>query len=298
MATNVLSIPENIYTSIQNYVIDTYRELYPAGLIPIENVNDSYIHRIPYFGDQDVSKGVLDWDADQARADKVLNYLDVPIVGKQMKLAFTSRDLRMQGDAIINAKIQAIISKFLDEVDYAVWHGNVEGNVSLSTGILSQSTDASHMNIAGSDSVLDSAAELLNALQTMVSKVPVKYRGAQLVLMMNWGFYDKIATNLIGTDTATTVIQVFKAAYPNVHIVKNSAAVLASTDTEAANARMLIFPQDINVLRIVKAKEVSPVGPALVDLTGSVEQLWGTLFAPKIIKTEAVFYTDTTITYS
>lgn len=294
MATNVLSIPEDFYISVQDYIINEFRENYPAGLIPVENLDaNPYIHRIPYFDDLDVSKGVLDWTSEQKRADNILSYLDVPIFGRQMKLAFTNRDLRRTGLDIIDAKMQAIIEKFLDEVDECLWHGNIEGKVTLNTGLLTQATNVALTTPA------DTSAKLLANLQLMITSIPVKYRSKNvIVLMMNWSMYDKISTALIGTDTATTVLQVFKAAYPDVVIVKNSSAVLAAADVEATHARMFSFPQNINVIRNVKAKEVSPIGPAIVTLTGAVEQLWGTLFAPKVIKADAVYYNDTVMTYA
>lgn len=298
MATNVLTIPENVYTTIQNYVIDTYREGYPSGLIPVENVGgEPYNHRIPYFSDSDVSKGVLDWDADQARADKVLDWLDVPILGRQMKIAFTQRDLRMQGADIIDAKKQAIMSKFLDEVDYAVWHGNTEGNVTLSSGLLSQATTVADLD--GTDSALVGAAGLMAGLKKMVTSMPVKYRtNCPLVMITDWTFYDNCATTYLGTDTATSVLQAFKAAYPNVYWMCNNDAMLTSgTDTAGTHMRILLFAQDPNVVRKVVAKEVSPVGPALVDLTGSVEQLWGSLFAVKAVDATGVLYSEQ-ITYA
>jgi len=298
--TTYYSVPTDEYITLQNYVIGEFRENYPGGLIPVENIEgEPYHHRIPYFEDYDVSKGGLDWTDEQVKANTKLQYLDVPIFLRQMKLAWSPRDVRRMGQGMISAKQQAIMNKFLDEVDYALWWGNIENGVTLSTGILAQATDASHLNIAAGDSVLDSAAELLHGLKTMVQKLDPKYRKLPLVLLMNWGFYDKIALELVGTDTATTVLQVFKSAYPNVNIIVNSKAVMKTGDTEAANGRMCIFAQDVNVLRNVKAKEVGPVGPALVDLTGGVEQLWGTMFAAKVLFATGIYYTGTTaITYA
>lgn len=296
MANNVLTIPENVYTTIQNYVIDTYREKYPSGLIPVENIGgEPYTYRIPTFSDVDVSKGVLDWDAEQARADKILNYLDVPIFGRQMKIAYSARDLRAQGADIIDAKKQAIMTKFLDEVDYAIWHGNKEGDVTLSSGILAQATSV--VDLDGTDSALVGAAGLLAALKKMVTSMPVKYRtNAPIVLISDWHFYDHCATTFLGTDTATSVAASFKAAYPNVYWFQTN-NILDSADTAGTNYRLFAFAQDPNILRRVVAKEVSPVGPAIMDLTGSVEQLWGTLFAVKAVDATGVLYSEQ-ITYS
>jgi len=296
MSTNVLNIPEHVYATIQNYVIDTYREKYPTGLIPVENVDGMpYIHRIPTFSDLDVSKGVMDWDAEQARADKILNYLEVPIMARQIKIAYTQRDLRAQGEAIINAKIQAILTKFMDEIDYAVWHGNNEGNVTLSSGILGQATEVDELD--GVDNALVGAAGLLAALKKMVTSIPVKYRtNAPIVLISDWHFYDLCATTFLGTDTATSVAAAFKAAYPGVYWFQTD-HVLDSGDTAGTNYRLFAFAQDINVIRKVVAKEVSPVGPAIMDITGATEQLWGTLFAVKAVDATGVLYSKQ-ITYS
>jgi hypothetical protein len=60
---------------------------------------------------------------------------------------------------------------------------------------------------------------------------------------------------------------------------------------------MLAFAQNQDILRIVMAKLPSPVGPSLVDLTGAVSQLWGSLFAPKVIDALGTSYTGTVLTF-
>ncbi len=294
MTAGEYSITPETYESIQNYVIGVYKENYPGGLIPVENVDEGvYIHKIPYFEEYDVSKGILDWDAEQKRADAKLQHLDVPIFGRQLKFAWTTRDLRRSGQDIIDAKNKAIINKFLDEIDYALWHGNKEGNVTLNDGLLSQATVVEDLN--GSDSALVAAAGLIAGMRKMVTTMPVKYRSLPLVMLMDWHFYDLISEKYITTDV--TVLEAFQKAYPGIHIIKNNEAVLDPSDEVGTEMRLMLFPQDINILRNVVAKEVSPVGPALVDLTGAVQQIWGKLFAPKVVKSDAVLYSEP-ITYA
>ena len=110
-------------SEIQNYIkseefIDELRDKYPSGVIPmVGEVGMPYVSRIPYMEAIDISMGVQDINAGQEAANARLKYLDVKIHGRQIKLAFTARDLRRSGSDVINAKNKTIINKFLDELD-------------------------------------------------------------------------------------------------------------------------------------------------------------------------------------
>lgn len=294
MSTNVYSIPLDTYVAVQNRIIETLRDEYPSGLIPVVNVEgEPYVARIPYMSDEEVSKGVLDWDVDQAAANAALNYLDVKIAGRQMIIAFSSSDVRRQGADVINAKIMSIIRKFTSEVDNAIWKGNIQGVVTLSTGLIAQATDFN----GKLNNVAQTTANIvfLNAI-AMYQGIPAKYRASNpVVLLMDWKTYDRMSTG-IATGFTQSALSVFKSAYPNCTIIPTD-SILASGDTAGTHGRMVIFPQNQDVLRVIRAKDIAPAGPALIQLDGGVRQLWGALFAVKVIQALAVGYTGTQLTF-
>lgn len=294
MATNVYSIPMDTYIAVQNRIIEVLRDEYPSGLIPVVDVEGNpYEARIPYMSESAVSKGIIDWDADQKAADAALNYVDVKIAGRQMILGFSSNDLRRQGADVITAKQLTIISRFGYEVDDVIWKGNTEGVTTLSTGLISQATDFN----GKLSNVAQTTANIvfLNAV-AMYQGIPAKYRTKYpCVLLMDWKSYDRMSTG-IATGFTQSALSVFKSAYPNCTIVPTD-TILASGDTAGTHGRMVIFPQNQDVLRVIRAKDIGPVGPALVDLTGGVKQLWGALFAVKVLQALAVGYTGTQLTF-
>lgn len=301
MSTNVLTIPKKFGISVQNYIIDTFRDKYPAGLIPVDPDHDGepYSVRIPYMSDFDVSKNGLDWDPNQALAEAQLNYTDCSLFVQQVKLGFKSRDFRQSSPIERNAKQKAIIEKFLREIQHDIFHGRTQDKVTLASGLRTLANSGSVTeDLDGADSVLADAASLLAGLKKMVTTIPAKYRDGNIVIMIiDHTLAETCATTFIG-DSSVSVLTAFKNAFPYVHIERNNAAVLISgTDTEGTHSRILTFVQHVDILRIVKPKEVSPVGPALIDLTGGIQQLWGTLYGLKVLQPTAVLYSEQ-ITYS
>ena len=293
MATGVLTIPKSFTINVRDYIIETHREGYPSGLIPVDDdvEGEPYTHRIPYMGEQDVSKSGVDWDPTQALAEAKLNYADCSLFVQQINLGFRSRDFRHTKKLELNAKVREIIDKFLDEIDHDIFHGKTEGNVTLQTGLLAQATSV--VDLDGTDSALVDAASLLAGLKKMVTTIPVKYRSKYpIVMIMDHTLAETCATTFIG-DSSVSVLQAFQNAFPYVTIERNNSAVLTSgTDTAGTHSRVLVFPQSTKILQRVIAKPVSPVGPALVDLTGGVQQLWGTLFGIKVVFSDAVLYSE------
>jgi hypothetical protein len=245
--------------------------------------------------DLDVSKGVIDWDADQALANAKLKYLDVNIAGRQMTLGFSARDLRRSGANVISAKTKSIIGKFLDEVDYAIWKGNIQEQSTLSTGVIAQATqDAAG---AGTYTAAQASAAIIyvNA-KYMYTAIPAKYRSRfPVVLFMDWKSYENLGSGVM-TGFTISAKEVFQKAFPNCTIVPTN-TILASGDVEGTNGRMLSICQNQDLCRLIMAKAAAPAGPAMVDLTGGVKQIWGTLFAPKVIQATAVRYTATQLTF-
>lgn len=291
----VYSIPTDFYISVQNRIIEVLRDEYPSGYIPAVTVEgEPYVARIPYMSDEDVSKGVLDWDVDQKAANAGLKYLDVNIAGRQMTLAFSSSDLRRSGAEVIGAKQNSIINKFANEVDKAVFHGNVEGVTTLSSGLISQCTDfnAKLTNVAQTTGVI-----VFGNAKAMYQGIPAKYRSKYpVVLLMDWKSYDLLGSTIGVTGMTISGLQTFNAMYPNCTIVPTN-SILASGDTEGTHGRMVIFVQNQDVVRKIIAKDIAPCGPAIIQLDGGVKQLWGALFAVKVIQATACGYTGTQLTF-
>jgi len=294
MASGVFSIPKDFYIKVQDYFIDELIDKYPSGIIPMVNEDgEPYISRIPYMESVDVSMAVLDWNAEQAAAQARLKYLDVTIAGRQIKLAFSARDTRRSGPLVLAAKTKTIIAKFLDEIDDAIWHGNYEGTVLVSSGVISQ------LAIINTSKITEAQATgnivFLN-MKAMVQEIAAKYRSLYpIALLMDWTTYDLGATQ-IATGYTKSAMAVFKEAYPNVTVIPTD-TILASADVAGTNGRMIAFAQNEDLIRNILAKAPSPVGPAIVDLTGSIGQLWGTLWGVKVIQSTATAYTDTTLTF-
>lgn len=293
MASGVYSIPDDFYISVQDYIIDEIRDKYPSGVIPmVTEDGEPYVSRIPYMESIDVSMGVQDFNADQANAEARLRYLDVKIHGRQMKLGFSARDIRRSGPAVISAKNKTIIAKFLDEIDEAIWHGNTEGTVAVGTGLISQLTDVNAVITEAQSTPQIAYANMV----AMVQKIAPKYRSQYpIALLIDWKSYDLVSTG-IATGFTESAISTFKKAYPSVTVIPTD-TILASTDTVGTNGRMIAFAQHQDLLRNIMVKAPSPVGPALVNLLGNVDQLWGSLWGVKVIQETATAYTGTTLTF-
>jgi len=290
----VYSIPKDFYIEVQKYIIETYRDEFPGGVIPMVGLEGvPYIERIPYLTEYDVSMGVLDLNAGQAKAEAGLAYLDVAIHGRQMKLAFTARDLRRSGADVINAKNKVIISKFLSEVDEAVWHGNTEGAVAVGLGLVSQLTDVN----AVITEAQTSGEVVFQNMRAMVMSIASKYRSRfPIVLLMDYASYD-LAVSEIATGFTVSAMEVFKKAYPNVEVIATD-TILATGDVAGTNGRMIAFAQNEDLVRIAMAQLPGPAGPAIVSLTGSIEQLWASFWGVKVIQSTATAYTGTTLTFA
>jgi len=290
----VFSIPKDFSIAVQDYIIGEIRDVYPTGLIPMVTVDgEPYTSRIPYTEDLDVSMGVLDWNADQAAADARLKYLDVQIHGRQIKLGFSTRDFRRSGPEVISAKNKAIIGKFLDELDFAVWHGNAEGAVAVGTGLISQMTDIN----AKITEAQATAIVVYGNMIAMVQNIASKYRSRfPVALMLDWASYDLAVAGPGISGFSETAMETFKKAYPNVFIFPTD-TILAVGDVAGTNGRMAAFAQNQDLLRNIMVKPPSAVGPAIVNLTGNTDQLWGSLWGIKVIQTTATTYTGTTLTF-
>jgi len=300
MASGVYSIPKDFAISVQDKFIEELRDKYPSGLIPVVGEDgEPYVSRIPYMESEEISMGVQDWNADQAAASARLRYLDVDIAGRQIKLAFSSRDLRRSGPAVIGAKTQTIMSKYNDEIDNAKWHGNYEGNVKVGAGIIEQLAD---VNTVITES--QGTAQLVYAnMIAMIQKIAPQYRSLNpIVFIMDWKSYDLVSTG-IATGFTVSALEVFKKAYPSVFIfptdtiLETAANKIGGTDVVGTNGRMLCFAQNPDVIREIRVKAASPAGPALVNLTGNVDQLWGALWGMKVIQATGTAYTGTVLTF-
>lgn len=300
MAAGVYSIPKDFYISVQDYFIDELRDKYPSGVIPMTGEDGMpYVSRIPYMESLDISMGVLDVNAGQEAANARLRYLDVNIHGRQIKLAFTARDLRRSGSDVINAKNKTIISKFLDELDEALWHGSYEGKVKTGKGLIEQLYDANAVITAAQSS----ANVVFLNMKALVQKIAPKYRSLYpLALLIDWKSYDLVSTG-IATGFTITALEVFKKAYPSVTIIPTdtvlatAAHVPGGSDVVGTNGRMLVFAQNSDLLRNIVVKAPSPAGPAIVNLAGDIEQLWASFWGVKVIQSTATAYTGTVLTF-
>lgn len=298
--SGVYSIPKEFYISVQDYFIDVLIEKYPSGAIPIVGEDGMpYVSRIPYMENFDISMGVLDINAGQEAANAKLAYLDVGIHGRQIKLAFTARDLRRSGADVINAKNKTIIAKFLDELDEAIWHGSYEGVVKTGVGLIEQATDVN----AGITEAQATAEIVFQNMKFMVQSISPKYRSLYpIALIMDWKSYDLVSTG-IATGFTITALEVFKSAFPSVTlfvtdtILATAAHVTGGTDVVGTNGRMLAFAQNEDLVRNVMVKSPSPGGPALVNLAGDVEQIWDAYWGIKVIQALATSYTGTVLTF-
>ena len=300
MTAGLYAIPTDAGIAVQNYIIDEIRDKYPMGLVPMVTVEgEPYISRIPYMESLKVSMGIMDVNAHQAAANAALKYLDVKIAGRQVKIAFSQRDLRRSGVDVINAKNKTILSKFLDEVDQAFWHGNYEGNVLVGAGLISQLTD---VNAVITESQASAQVVYANMI-AMVQKIAPKYRSQfPIAFLMDWKTYDLVSTG-IATGFTITALEVFKKAYPSVTVIATdtilatAANISGGTDVVGTNGRMLCFAQNQDLIRDIVAMAPSPAGPAIVNLAGNIDQLWATLWGSKVIQSTATAYTGTVLTF-
>ena len=300
MTAGVYAIPTDVGVAVQNYIIDEIRDKYPMGLVPMVTVEGQpYTSRIPYMESLKVSMGIMDVNAHQAAANASLKYLDVSIAGRQVKIAFSARDLRRSGADVVNAKNKTILSKFLDEVDNAFWHGNYEGGVLVGAGLISQMT-----NVAADITAAQATAQVVFAnMKTMVQKIAPEYRSQYpIAFLIDWQSYD-LATTGIATGFTVSAMEVFKKAYPSVTVIPTNtilataANIDGGTDTVADNGRMLCFAQNQDLVRDIVALAPSPAGPAIVNLAGNIDQLWATLWGSKVIQATATAYTGTVLTF-
>jgi len=300
MVAGLYSIPKDFYISVQDYFIDELRDKYPSGVIPIVGEDGlPYVSRIPYMEAMDISMGVLDINAGQEAANARLRYLDVGIHGRQIKLAFTARDLRRSGADVINAKNKTIISKFLDELDNALWHGSYEGAVKTGKGLIEQLYDANAVITEA-----QATAEIVFAnMKALVQKIAPKYRSLYpLALLIDWKSYDLVSTG-IATGFTVAAIETFQKAYPSVTVIPTdtilatAANVKGGTDVVGTNGRIAVFAQHEDLVRNIMAKAPSPGGPAIVNLAGDVEQIWDAYWGVKVIQATATAYTGTVLTF-
>ena len=298
--SGVYSIPEDFYISVQDYFIDVLIEKYPSGAIPVTNEDGMpYVSRIPYMENFDISMGVLDINANQEAAIAKLTYLDVKIHGRQIKLAFTARDLRRSGQDLISAKNKTIIAKFLDELDEAIWHGSYEGAVKTGTGLIEQLTD-----VASGITEAQATAEIVfQNMKHCVQSIAAKYRSLYpIALVIDWKSYDRVSTG-IATGFTMTALDVFKSAFPSVTIfvsdtiLATAAHISGGTDVVGTNGRMLAFAQNPDLVRNIMVKAPSPGGPAIVNLAGDIEQIWDAYWGIKVIESTATAYTGTVLTF-
>jgi len=301
MAAGEYSIPTGAGIKVQQRIIGIIRDNFATGLIPTtDEEGEPYVSRVPYLEDLDVSMGVQDWNAMQAAANAKLKYLDILIHGRQVKLAFSARDLRRSGEEIINSKTDSIFTKWAQELDKAIWHGNYEGAVKLGEGLIEQLTD---VNAKITEAQATSIIAYENAL-VMIQNIAPEYRSQfPIVLMMDWKTYDLLGSGPGVTGFTVLAIDSLRKLYPNVFIfatdtiLSTAANVPGGTDAVGTNGRMLAFAQNADLLRRVVPKDPSPIGPAIVNLLGNTDQLWGALWGLKVIKATATTYTGTVLTF-
>ncbi len=294
MASGVYSIPSEFSVSVQNYFIDELRDKYPSGVIPmVTEDGEPYVSRIPYMESVKVSKAILDLDAQQAAANARLRYLDVAIHGRQIKLAFTARDMRRSGPEVINAKNKTIISKFLDEIDEAIWHGSSEGNVTVGTGLIEQLTD-----VAAAITEAQSTAQIAFVnMKAMITAISPKYRSLYpIALLIDWKTYDLVATG-IATGFTEAALTTFKKAFPSVTVIPTDTILSLTADTVGTHGRMVAFAQHQDLVRNILVKPPEPAGPAIINLAGNIDQLWATFWGIKVIQGLATSYTGTQLTF-